>query len=105
MRTYKDAKAMAKSLRDVLAVRKVSVSRSECLEIVARQFGFPDWNTLSSKLSDEEHRPALSIDQDAARRPTGAAPHVAAQAVERVPVMPLRDVVVYPGVVIPIFAG
>jgi ATP-dependent Lon protease len=105
MRTYKDAKAMAKSLRDVLAVRKVSVSHSECLEIVAQQFGFPDWNTLSSKLSDEEHRPAPSKDQDAHLRPSGAAPRVAASAVERVPVMPLRDVVVYPGVVIPIFAG
>jgi ATP-dependent Lon protease len=96
MRTYKDAKAMAKSLRDALADRKVSVSHSECLEIVAQQFGFPDWNTLSSKLSD---------DQEAALRPTGAAPHVVAPAAERVPVMPLRDVVVYPGVVIPIFAG
>jgi ATP-dependent Lon protease len=100
MRTYKDAKAMAKSLRDVLAVEKVSVSHSESLEIVAQQFGFPDWNTLSSKLSDEEHRPALSKDQDAALRPGAAAP-----AIERVPVMPLRDVIVYPGVVIPIFAG
>jgi hypothetical protein len=91
MRTYKDAKAMAKSLRDVLAVRDVSVAHSECLEIVAQQFGFPDWNTLSSKLSDEERRPALSKDQDAALRPTGAAPHVVAPAIERVPVMPLRD--------------
>jgi ATP-dependent Lon protease len=105
MRTYKDAKAMAKSLRDVLAVRNVSVSHSECLEIVAQQFGFPDWNTLSSKLSNEEKRTAVSKDNDAAPRPTGAARRVAAPSVERVPIMPLRDVVVYPGIVIPIFAG
>jgi ATP-dependent Lon protease len=104
MRTYKDAKAMAKSLRDVLAIRNVSVSHSDCLEIVAQQFGFPDWNTLSSKLTDEQHRTAWSKDNDAALR-TGIAPQVAATAVERVPVMPLRDVVVYPGIVIPIFAG
>lgn len=50
MRTYKDAKAMAKSLRDSLAARSVLLSHSECLEIVAKQFGSVDWNTLSAKL-------------------------------------------------------
>jgi hypothetical protein len=53
MRTYKDAKAMAKSLRDSLAARSVSLSHSECLEIVAKQSGFADWNTLSAKLDVE----------------------------------------------------
>ena len=53
MRTYKDAKAMAKSLRDSLAARRVSFSHSECLEIVARQFGFADWNTLAAKMDVE----------------------------------------------------
>ena len=57
MRSYKDAKAMAKSLRDVLAARNVSLSHSECLEVVAQQFGFANWNTLSSKLDNEERRP------------------------------------------------
>ena len=50
MRTYKDAKAMAKSLRESLAARSVSLSHGECLEVVAKQFGFSDWNTLSAKL-------------------------------------------------------
>jgi hypothetical protein len=50
MRTHKDAKVMAKSLRDSLAARTVSLSHSDCLEIVAKQFGFADWNTLSAKL-------------------------------------------------------
>src|ERR1700721_907092 len=49
----KDAKAMAKSLRDSLAARSVSLSHSECLEIVAKQSGFADWNTLSGKLDLE----------------------------------------------------
>jgi Glyoxalase superfamily protein/ClpX C4-type zinc finger len=53
MRTYKDTKAMAKSLRDSLAARGVSLSHSECLEIVAKQSGFADWNTLSAKLHVE----------------------------------------------------
>jgi hypothetical protein len=53
MRTYKDAKGMAKSLRDSLAARSALLSHSECLEIVAKQFGFADWNTLSAKLAVE----------------------------------------------------
>src|SRR3984957_17219054 len=53
MRTDKDGKAMAKSLRDSLAARSVSLSHSECLEIVAKQSGFADWNTLSAKLDVE----------------------------------------------------
>ena len=51
MRTYQDAKVIAKSLRDFLAARNVSLSHSECLEIVAQQFGFADWNTLAAKLT------------------------------------------------------
>src|ERR1700689_2570254 len=50
MFTQKNAKTMAKSLRDSLVYRNVSLSHSTCLEIVARQFGFADWNTLSAKL-------------------------------------------------------
>jgi len=50
MFTQKNARTMAKSLRDSLVDRNVSLSHSTCLEIVARQFGFADWNTLSAKL-------------------------------------------------------
>ena len=50
MRNRKDAKAMAKSLRNSLAARNILLSHSECLEIVAKQSGFVDWNTLSAKL-------------------------------------------------------
>lgn len=34
MRTYLQSKAMAKSLRDELAAKNISLSHSECLEIV-----------------------------------------------------------------------
>lgn len=53
MRTYKDAKAMAKSLRESLAARSVSLSHSASLEVVAKQLGCADWNTLSAKLQPE----------------------------------------------------
>lgn len=62
MRDYRDAKAMAKALRTALADRQVTISHSEALELVARQFDLADWNTLSAKIQDEERpedRPVL----------------------------------------------
>src|SRR5262245_49257610 len=53
MRTYRESKAMAKSLRYALAGKNISLSHSECLEIVSRQFGFVDWNTLAYKIDLE----------------------------------------------------
>jgi len=50
MRTHQDAKAMAKSLRTCLAAQNVVLSHGQCLEIVAKQFGFADWNTLSARM-------------------------------------------------------
>jgi len=63
MRTYKDAKAMAKSLRESLTARNVLLSHSECLEIVARVAGFADWNTLSAKLDVESGQLASPEDR------------------------------------------
>lgn len=48
MRSFMDAKAMAKSLRQALAERKIELSHSDCLEIVSRQLGLANWNTLSA---------------------------------------------------------
>jgi len=67
MRTYLQAKAMAKSLRDELAAKNVALSHGECLEIIARQFGFGDWNTLASKVriettSDEAGAGSVSLE-------------------------------------------
>ncbi len=50
MRDYRDAKAMAKALRETLADHQMTVSHSEALEIVARQFGLATWNILSAKI-------------------------------------------------------
>jgi uncharacterized glyoxalase superfamily protein PhnB len=44
---------MAKALRKALAQRHVDLSHSACLEIVAHQFGFSDWNTFSAASDDE----------------------------------------------------
>ena len=69
MRTYKDAKAMAKSLRGSLAARGVLLSHSECLEIVAKQSGFADWNTLSAKLDVESRSVSRPEDHKSALQP------------------------------------
>lgn len=53
MRTYLEAKAMAKSLRAALAAKNVALSHSECLELVSKQIGFHEWNMLSVKIALE----------------------------------------------------
>ena len=54
MRDFRDAKLMAKTLRQALADRDISLTHSETLEIVARQFGLDQWNILSAKLDEAE---------------------------------------------------
>jgi hypothetical protein len=61
MRTFNDAKAMAKVLRQAFTARKVDISHSETLEIVAAQFGLPDWNVLAARINEAEGAPAQGI--------------------------------------------
>jgi hypothetical protein len=49
MRDFRDAKAMAHSLRDALKAKAVEISHSESLEL-ARAFGYENWNILSAKI-------------------------------------------------------
>lgn len=41
---------MAKALRQALSDRKIELSHSDCLELVAKQFGLKDWNSLSAAI-------------------------------------------------------
>lgn len=50
MHTFLDAKTMAKSLRAALSERHMDITHSDSLELVARQFGLHDWNTLSARI-------------------------------------------------------
>jgi len=54
MNTYREAKHMAKVLEGILRERSVAVSHGETLNIVARQFGLNDWNTLSARIKRAE---------------------------------------------------
>ena len=69
MRSFRDAKLMAKSLRDIMAGRQVPLSHSETLEIVARQFGYDDWNVLAAKIGDAS--PETPVADEAVRLQMG----------------------------------
>jgi hypothetical protein len=51
MRDFRDAKAMAHSLRAALATKGFKVTVSQSLELIAQAFGVADWNTLSAAIS------------------------------------------------------
>ena len=53
MRNYKDAKAMARSLRTSLEAKSVELSHSDCLELIANAFEFRDWNVMAAKIDAE----------------------------------------------------
>jgi len=54
MRDFRDAKLMARSLREALAERKIDLTHSQALELVASQFGYDNWNVLAAKIEAAE---------------------------------------------------
>ena len=58
MRDFRDAKAMARTLREALAARGATISNSEALELVARMLGERDWNTLAAAIDASRLREA-----------------------------------------------
>ncbi|MBK0021647.1 hypothetical protein IAE29_09995 [Ochrobactrum sp. S46] len=64
MHTFLNAKPMAKVLRQSLADRSIAISHSDCLEIVAQQFGLPDWNTLAARIAAVETDDTLRLPAD-----------------------------------------
>lgn len=97
MRDFRDAKAMAQTLRDELKAKGVCLTHSDNLELVAKVLGFHDWNTLAAKIQSEDRslitQPGTTV--PAAAKPTRAG----------LPTVPLRDIVLFPNTVIPLFAG
>lgn len=92
MRDFRDAKAMAQTLRESLTTKAVTISHSESLELVSRMLGVADWNTLSALLY-AERRDTIA---PAARLKTTTAFYPAA---------PLRDLVPFPNATYPMFVG
>ena len=66
MRDYRDAKAMAHTLRATLASKGLKVSLGQSLELIAELFGLPDWNTLAAAI--QRGAPASTTDATERRR-------------------------------------
>lgn len=60
MRDFRDAKAMAQTLRETLNAKSVSITHSESLELVAKILGFHDWNVLAARIQSELPEPNRS---------------------------------------------
>jgi hypothetical protein len=54
MRDFRDAKVMARALRDALKAKAVEATHSESLEMIAKAFGYDNWNILSAKIEAAE---------------------------------------------------
>jgi uncharacterized protein len=106
MRDFRDAKAMAQTLRDALTAKSVSLTHSESLELVAKVLGFRDWNVLSARIQSEPLTPDTNpLAPDAN---LGTAIWVAATpapAGTGLPVVPLRDIVLFPQTIVPLYVG
>ena len=67
MRDFRDAKAMAQTLREALNAKSVSLTHSESLELIAKILGFRDWNALAAKIQSSDGQTGSA----AASPPTG----------------------------------
>jgi ATP-dependent Lon protease len=94
MRDFRDAKAMAQTLREALKEKSVSLTHSESLELVAKTLGCHDWNVLAARIQSAGQ---------ADISPVGRAvpvPHAMP-----LPTVPLRDLVLFPRSIVPLFVG
>jgi len=97
MRDFRDAKAMAQTLREALKAKSVSLTHSESLELVATVLGCRDWNVLSAMIQSEV-RPSAN--------PGSTIPAPVRPAAEnQLPALPVRDIVAFPHLNVPLFAG
>jgi hypothetical protein len=56
MRDFREAKVMAHSLRDALKAKAMEITHSESLELIAKTFGYENWNILSAKIDTAQPR-------------------------------------------------
>jgi hypothetical protein len=52
MRDFRDAKAMAQTLRAALAAKGLKITISQSLELIAKVFGVADWNTVAAAIRE-----------------------------------------------------
>jgi ATP-dependent Lon protease len=91
MRDFRDAKAMAQSLREALAAKSLTISHSESLELIAKALGTSDWNTLSASVNQAGGEASTTRSEN--------------DGPLTLPAFPIRDLVAYPAMQLPLFIG
>jgi ATP-dependent Lon protease len=98
MRDFRDAKAMAQTLREALNAKSVSLPHSESQELIAKILGFRDWNVLAARI--QASQPTAT--ESGTSVPAAVAPISAGAGI---PIFPMRDLVLFPHMIAPIFVG
>src|SRR5215475_9096451 len=80
MRDFRDAKAMAHTLRAALAAKGFKVTISQSLELIAEIFGAADWNTLAAAIRQGSAAPRATA---SAPPPSSAEPVPESSRTER----------------------
>jgi ClpX C4-type zinc finger protein/glyoxalase superfamily protein len=68
MRDFRDAKAMAHALRGALQGKAVETTHSECLELIAKAFGYENWNILAAKIEVAQSRAPATAHEPAPQK-------------------------------------
>ena len=79
MRDFRDAKAMAHSLRDALKARAMEITHSESLELIAKTFGYENLS-CPPKSMRHSHAPARPSGSRVQRRKRSSIAPSAAKA-------------------------
>jgi ATP-dependent Lon protease len=99
MRDFRDAKAMAQTLREALNAKSISIPHSESQELIAKILGFRDWNVLAARI--QASQPAATGSGTSV--PAAVLPAISAGA--GIPVIAMRDLVLFPQMTLSIFVG
>lgn len=61
MPDFRQAKTMAKLLRQGLGKRQIIITHSDSLEMVAQQFGYANWNVLAARIDQNDNTAELKV--------------------------------------------
>jgi uncharacterized protein len=98
MRDFRDAKAMAQTLREALNAKSVFLPHGESQELIAKILGFRDWNVLAARI-----RASQPTATESGTSVPAAVASISAGA--GIPIFPMRDLVLFPHMIAPIFVG
>jgi len=70
MRDFRDAKDMARALRNALKSKAIEITHGEALDLIAKAFGVADWNALAAAMRREASTPREDASSRRFRPPT-----------------------------------